>query len=100
MTKRLALLLIGTTLLVSTTGCCGWPFGYGYGYGGRCPSGNCGAQPGVMQPGAYYQQQGAYYAPQSAIQTTTPIPGPVAAPIYGSPYPATALGPMESLPTY
>jgi hypothetical protein len=100
--KTSASLLLGVALLTSAVGChhcCLWPH-CGSNYGGACPPANycppvgCNeAVPGVM-PGAVYPQGAIYGAPGGIMQAQ-------AAPhVHYTAYPQTAMGPLESLPTY
>ena len=100
--KRFSIPLLGISLLVSAAGCCcGWP-GHGYNsyYGnGACQGGAC----GPVSPQTFPPQgvpQGVYYNGQTSIQPTgmqSYASGPfTAAPVYHQ----TAMGPLESLPTY
>lgn len=102
MSKRIAFMLTGLSLAVSSVGCCCLG-GYGY---NRCnPCNSCPA------PG------GGYYAPQSTmlqssldqtayapgITQTAAVPGAViGTPIIASPggYTTTVMVPTNSLPTY
>jgi len=96
--KRFSIPLLGISLLVSAAGCCcGWP-GHGYNsfYGnGAGPGGKCG--PGSPQA---FPPQGVYYNGQTSVQPAGKLSyasGPfTAAPVYHQ----TAMGPLESLPTY
>jgi hypothetical protein len=73
--KQFAVLLLGSSVMLLATGCCGHQ-GYSSGYGGGCQGGNCGyANPGT--PVVYPPQAGI---PQGSLpaQATAPptIPGP------------------------
>ena len=100
---RLATLALAFVLLGSSVGCyhSRWA-GYGGGAGG-C---GCNATPG----GAFYggapagggyvaPQQGAFYTPTGS---SVNLAGPTAYgnPVYSAPYTATAMAPMDPLPTY
>ena len=105
--KRLAMLCVTVAFVASTSGCCyWWPWsgwsGYGCGYGCQpspCGPGGC----GVSQPGTtVFPQTGAIYGTYDTMQAAVPTAAPVtvASPPMVSPYPTTALAPLESLPTY
>ena len=108
--KRSALVLLGVLAMSFSTGCCGWWWpgghygysqGYGTPYGGGCPGGNCGVNPG--QP--FVPPQTSYYNSYDSVQTGVPIPmtGPVTFAPAGYPtiaVPQTAAVPLDSLPTY
>lgn len=89
--KRLTMCLIGLGLVTAVTGCCSRqsccsPTGCGVGSTYGTPYGSV---PG----GAYYTPtttQAAYPVTTTAAAPTTPYSG----------YPVTAMGPLESLPTY
>jgi len=91
--KKLAVTILGISLIMVATGCCCsnqcGPCGPGYGaayYGNSCPGGNCGIQGAgttVLPPqGAFYQ---GYGSPQAGVPTN--VPGPV-----------TALPPTQQFP--
>lgn len=124
MFNKLALVLTGLMVAVSSAGCCGCLHGYGYGanYGNRCAPCNNGCAPagggGFYPPvqGAYYSgdmsqtafASGGYtstafapvssaYIPTATTTTAAAAPGGV---IQGAPIYNTAVVPMSSLPPY
>lgn len=104
--KRFAVLTLAMVMMASATGCCcGWPMGYGYnGWGGMAPMGGYQQPNNCVVPPGTYPQTGSIYGNYNTYQTGVmqPAPGPVAIapPVYYTGYPMTAMGPLESLPTY
>jgi len=101
---RLATLALAFVLLGSSVGCyhSRWA---GYGGGGADGCG-CRAAPGggvfggAPAGGGYMApQQGAFYTPTGS---SVNLAGPTAygSPVYSAPYSATAMAPMDPLPTY
>ena len=92
--KRLTMCLLGLGLVTAATGCCSRrtccsPTGCGVGGGGATYGTPYGTVPG-----------GGYYTP-STTQAVYPVTASAAAPAAPySGYPVTAMGPLESLPTY
>jgi hypothetical protein len=111
MVKRCAFLVAGLAVMSSSMGCCcgllhgGYnrcnPCGAGYGaqsYPAASPCGPAGCAPSYYPPtggaASYYQGYGSSaYIADPAISTATPA-------VPGAAFPATALAPMNSLPTY
>ena len=88
--KGFVALLLGLVMIATTTGCCCWnkpcaPYQ-------SCPGGACPPTGGVMYPPTSYGV--------SAYSPTAVAPIAAAPQTYYSNYPATALAPLESLPTY
>ncbi|MGE3314711.1 MAG: hypothetical protein AB7O26_06300 [Planctomycetaceae bacterium] len=107
--KSLAMLLLGVSLALQATGCCGClsgcnPCGSACGYspapvyGGGCSTGQCspgGAYPAVVPQGAFFSPAGA---PSFAAAPARPVDQ------FASASPAFAqtamAGPLDPLPTY
>lgn len=105
--KSLAMLLIGVSLALQATGCCGClnpcnPCGSACGYapaatyGGGCPGGQCSpGYPAVVPQGAYYSSYGA------ASFASAPAPVDQFASAAPPAFAQTAMaGPLDPLPTY
>lgn len=106
--KQMAVLMLGLTLVMTSSGCYCWsplsggigtPYG-GYGaYGLPRGSGGYGVtQPGTVVPNGTFTPQ-SYYGNPEMNQVGIPVVSPIAvAPLPA--YPMMAFGPMETLPTY
>jgi len=102
--SRLTTFGLTCVLLISSVGCqqSRWA---GYGGGGGCCAPQGGVYGAPMGGGGYMapQQQGNFYSPTGL---GTPMNGPTAymspysAPVYGSPYPTTAMGPIDPMPIH
>jgi|GEM_PF-5220703 len=111
--KKFAAILLGLSLLSTSTGCYyGWPFGYGYYQGGNnfggpynqygvpqgTPQGTFNPPPTVVPQSSFYQPYNGF---QSAMNPVFAPPVMAFGPTMFQTNPnRVATGPMESLPTY
>jgi hypothetical protein len=107
--KKLAMLLIGVSLAVQATGCCGClshcnPCGSACGYapayggGGGCSTGQCSpGYPAVVPQGAYFNATGAPAFASAPAPAANQFAAAAPSPMYAQ----TAMaGPLDPLPTY